>query len=359
MQLVLVVALSFLSLCSATLTIQYPGGKTSSVNITQTNITLSEEAGKYVVLCDEATFIYVKMWGAGGAGGGDDDDIVSGGAGGFSEGNLNLTAGILYEFWVGEGGFAYTADSRDGGGGGASGIEYNGTAYLVAGGGGGAAGGTNSGGAGGGAFGQTGFHSDDGCGGGSPGTGGSQTSSGTGGQSERLPTTGNGQNGQNRNGGAGGSSGGHGTTALGFGNGGSGGEDPGDNGGGGGGGGYYGGGGGAADCTGGSGGGGSGYVHPDFISFGRSVAGNGITPGGNQDEQRKQAGNPGFGAGHDGNNGLIFIMAGIPPVYDCCVYSSVTTTHSMCTLSSVGCMENCAGYALSSSKVYNCDSCFY
>ena len=224
--------------------------------------------------------ISVKMWGAGGGSG---SQNISGGGGGFSEGNVNLLAGITYKLFVGQGGRqggqgnaaggGGSADQYRGGGGGYSGIFVTsisqGNAYLMAGGGGGAGGGTGAGpgGAGGG---TTGGVTNSGY---APG-GGTQIA---GGQGDGSNSSADG-------------------SAL-----------TGANGLSGGGGGYYGGGsGGDRGSYAPAGGGGSGYINTTQVTNGNTVTGNLDTVANSSDANRGTAGNPATSNGN-GIDGKIYI----------------------------------------------------
>ncbi|MGE5456087.1 MAG: glycine-rich protein [Ignavibacteriales bacterium] len=205
----------------------------------------------------------LELWGAQGGG-------TTGGNGGYSTGNINLTAGQTIYIYVGGQGASTSAvstggfngggtggDSADtatsGGGGGASDVRVGGTALtnriiVAGGGGGGTSEGSRVGGVGGGTSGGVGTGSYDG-GAGTQTAGGAAASGGTAG------VLGQGGNGGNATG------------------------DTSDAGGGGGGGGYYGGGGGRG-CNGsstmGTGGGGSGYI--GGVTSGQTIAGSSSMP---------------------------------------------------------------------------------
>lgn len=230
------------------------------------------------------TYVFVKMWGAGGGGGayGSWRNGSFGGGGGYSHGLIPVTPGETLTMRTGGRGLPRNGAGKaypDGGGASLSGGDNQYTASgggstsilvpslsseycMFAGGGGG--GGTvngyavNSGGAGGGIQGQPGAYSNYNSNGVNFGGGGKQTSGGRGG-------TGN-----STTGGAGSfKQGGTHQNANCYG--------------GGGGGGWYGGGSGAyGGSSMGGGGGGSGYVHPN-IALGFTTTGNGSVPGNSSD----------------------------------------------------------------------------
>jgi hypothetical protein len=260
-------------------------------------------SGTWTIIPTYTYSLNVVMWGAGGG-------SVSyganyyGGGGGSSNGFVTLSAGVSYDFIVGEGGNGVAANRNAAGGGGGTGIQFtsNTTPILVAGGGGGGYSiATRRAGAGGGSSGQNGETA------GAGGYGGSQSAAGAGGNGGRRT----GASGSGRNGGGGAMGPVVATGGAGFGTGGGGDYNASDAGSGGGGGGYFGGGQGGGDAGGYGGGGGSGYFNPSVVTNGSTNAGEYETAANYVDVKRPTVGGVQAGAsvpnGYKGANGAIVL----------------------------------------------------
>lgn len=248
----------------------------------------------------------VQIWGAGGGGYG---SAAMGGGGGFSTGIIAFKSGVQYNVVVGSGGAGVPADRGAAGGGAGSGIEFktNSTAILVAGGGGGSSG-TNAPGAaapggGGGTNGQDGIDGNRGFGFTQGGRGGTQSAAGAGGSGSRRT----GASGSGRNGGGGATGSPYAAGGVGFGNGGIGTYNGGDQGSGGGGGGYFGGGEGGGDAGGFGGGGGSGYINTNVVTSGNTQQANYHWSPNTSPKYISGVGNGGIGNAR-GSNGAIVIV---------------------------------------------------
>jgi len=276
------------------------GSNTAWVFNTQGDLYMDTPNNYTLIFSSEGIYNF-KLWGAGG--GDSVGSTADGGGGGYTTGNIYITAGNTYSLVVGErgyymylyngnvdistrqatnyGGGGFTSNSS-GSGGGYSGVfrgsNINQAASLLiaGGGGGGAQGGAVpiGGGHGGGTTGGTGGFWQF-----AAGTGGSQSAGGTG-----ASESGSALKGGNSNA-----------------------PTPTNNAGGAGGGGYWGGGASLSSNqhSGSGGGGGSGYVSP-VVPGGVTVAGSGATAGNNTAPQRGTAGSGGSGLNH-GNNGRIVI----------------------------------------------------
>lgn len=236
-------------------------------------------SGKWTIAPNSNVTAGVKLWGGGG-GGGNNDTISNGGGGGYARGDYNFAADIAYEVVIGSGGVNGQTSRSEYGEGGKAGSSLAGSAggftglfeaatvsqlnviIVAGGGGGGGASSSRSGGAGGGSSGEDGD--------GSSGVGGSQVSGGSASGAAFY--------------------GGDGGTHAG-----------------GGGGGYYGGGGGSGGSGNRSaGGGGSSYVDESLFNP-ILMAGSGVLPGNDGDNNRGTSGDGGitFAPGENGRFVLI------------------------------------------------------
>ncbi len=306
------------------------GGTASTVNTVMYN---TAGSGTFVVPTG-VTSVTVKAWGAGGGGGNGSASTGIGGAGGgggFAQSTLTVTAGESLTYNIGTSGGGGSGSSGGGNGGGFSALLRSGTYLIQAGGGGGGGGslGTNAGdggagGAGGGATAANGVVGEGTTAGGF-GYGGSTTLTGTPSDGGVAGTGGiaGASGAANAGGNAAGSVSATCNSAVsatggagGTGGGGGGGNDTTTcaNGGAGGGGRFGGGGGGStttANRGGGGGGGGSSLVTGSSTT---ETTGSGTTPGNNNDPARGNAGNGGTGAtgsaGVAGQPGLLAITYG-------------------------------------------------
>lgn len=267
----------------------------ATINITTT--------GSYTLTAMADFSANVQIWGAGGGG---LFTSGTGGGGGYSTGIIAFKSGVQYNVVVGSAGAGGTADRGSAGAGAGSGIEFktNSTPILVAGGGGGgvsgAPGSDRCGGGGGGTTGQNGVPT------GAGGYGGTQSAAGAGGNGGRRT----GASGSGRNGGGGNTGSPHAAGGVGFGNGGIGTYNGGDQGSGGGGGGYFGGGEGGGDAGGFGGGGGSGYINTNVVTSGNTQQANYRWSPNTSPKYIAGIGNGGMGYAPSGNgsNGAIIIV---------------------------------------------------
>jgi len=248
------------------------GGQSNIALTTGTTINITTN-GVYTITALADFSANVQIWGAGGGGYG---SSARGGGGGYATGIVAFKSGVSYNVVVGSGGAGVPADRGAAGGGAGSGIEFlsNSLPILVAGGGGGSSG-TNAPGAatpggGGGTTGQNGIDGDRGFGFSQSGRGGTQSAAGAGGSGSRRT----GASGSGRNGGGGNTGSPYAAGGVGFGNGGIGTYNGGDQGSGGGGGGYFGGGEGGGDAGGFGGGGGSGHINTNVVTSGNTQQAN-------------------------------------------------------------------------------------
>jgi len=207
----------------------------------------------------------VQVWGAGGGGYGSG----TGGGGGYSTGIIAFKSGVQYNVVVGSAGASTPSGRAASGAGAGSGIEFksNSTAIIVAG-----------------------------------GYGGTQSAAGAGGNGGRRT----GASGSGRNGGGGNTGSPAAAGGVGFGNGGIGTYNGGDQGSGGGGGGYWGGGEGGGDAGGFGGGGGSGYINTNVVTSGNTQQANYRWSPNTSPNFLSTFGNGGLGTA-SGNNGAIII----------------------------------------------------
>ena len=262
----------------------------------------------------DGTPITAYVFGPGG--GAEGDTNTRGGAGGYSEGEIDISSGGTLKIIVG--GHGGPGQQNNGSGAGYAGVftsSWNGNSVgtdhgasiILAGGGGGSAnsssGYSHGGGAGGGSSGQQGQHS-------TGGYGGSQSSGGSYRQTGGGYCSGGQCSGTQLRGGVA-CGGGQGSSGVGWPNqiyGGNYGSAAGGNGcnAGAGGAGYYGGAGGASSPNGGNGGGGSGYIggHPSYpVSAAATYTGSGDTPHSNARNSPFYSGQISYGGRHSHNRG--------------------------------------------------------
>jgi hypothetical protein len=241
----------------------------------------------------------VQVWGAGGGGYGGG----TGGGGGYSTGIISFKNGVQYNVVVGSAGASTPSGRAASGAGAGSGIEFktNSDPIIVAGGGGGSAGGgpgqSRGGAGGGGPTGQNALSV------GAGGYGGTQSAAGAGGYGGRRA----GASGSGRNGGGGNTGSPAAAGGVGFGNGGIGTYNGGDQGSGGGGGGYWGGGEGGGDAGGFGGGGGSGFINTNVVTSGNTQQANYRWTPNTSPQYSPSIGNGGLGTSNGSNGAIIFI----------------------------------------------------
>lgn len=281
------------------------GGQSNIALAPGTTINITTQ-GTYTLTSLSDFSANVQIWGAGGGGYG---STGSGGGGGWTTGILAFKSGVQYNIIVGTGGAGSDASRGAAGGGAGSGIEFktNSTAILVAGGGGGSSGATAPGiaaaGGGGGSIGQQGIDGNRGFGQSQAGRGGTQSAAGAGGIGSRRT----GASGSGRNGGGGATGSPYRAGGVGFGNGGIGTFNGGDQGSGGGGGGYFGGGEGGGDAGGFGGGGGSGYINTNVVTSGNTQQADYRFSPNTSPKYIANTGNGGYGD-VTGNTGAIIIV---------------------------------------------------